>query len=65
MHTFSYKQGFSVAMVTGEEAGEVVYVPAQAPITSRQRLPVYRFLDLIFAFAPPTPPRLLIGCLFL
>jgi hypothetical protein len=62
MHTFSYKQGFSVAMVTGEGGGEAVYVPAQVPIPSRRRLPVYRFLDLIFAFAPPRP---LIGCLFL
>jgi hypothetical protein len=55
MHTFSYKPVFSVAMVTGEEAGEAVYVPAQAPIPSRQHLPVYRFLDLVFAFAPPRP----------
>jgi hypothetical protein len=59
---FSYKQSFSVTMMAGEEAGEAVYVQAQAPIPSRQHLPVHRFRDLVFAFAPPRP---LTGCPFM
>jgi hypothetical protein len=62
MHAVLCKKSFLVTMMNAKEAGEAVYAQAQAPIPPRQHLPVHRFRDLVFAFAPPRPH---IGCPFL